>query len=454
MALDFENDEFIKRWLRGRNKSTVATYKQAMNAYLEFTQMTPKELIDEKLQDVQDTTKKPWEKETSEQRVRDFNIWLQTKFKKENGQIGLAPRSALVYCAAIVNFYNKHNLSLSIKLTREFGGAPKGENETEKMTAEQIEKLAYYAPTLRDKAVIWCMFQGGMDVSTLCSLNWGHIEKEILNPPVGAVMLRGLERKKELGRRFNTLIYRTATAHLRQYLEEEHGEEYWKKLKYDTPLFLGQKGERHAAYRIQQMMRKIAPDSGIAGSRQGAGDFNPLRPHALRASFSDQMAKAGASKQLIDYLMGHKLQFDTAYFGGESGLREAYVKYAEVVLEPKRAKPTQELEADLRSRIDELKTTIAEQSVLLQKTRREKELSESKIRRLEGEVELLAKRLQELPLTDAEIESNRADLFYAKFKEQEQINEELRTSLNQAIDGIKEMKAYYEKRMKKFEEKR
>lgn len=71
--------------------------------------------------------------------------------------------------------------------------------------------------------------------------------------------------------------------------------------------------------------------------------MNPLRLHALRASFSDQMAKAGASKILIDFLMGHKLDYDDAYFGGEEGLRESYVRYAEAALEPRQIKPATEL---------------------------------------------------------------------------------------------------------------
>ena len=33
--------------------------------------------------------------------------------------------------------------------------------------------------------------------------------------------------------------------------------------------------------------------------------------------------------------MGHKVAVDCAYFGGEEGLREAYVKYAKDALEPK-----------------------------------------------------------------------------------------------------------------------
>jgi hypothetical protein len=163
-------------------------------------------------------------------------------------------------------------------------------------------------------------------------------------------MLRSLERKKEPGRRFNTLIFKTAIAHLERYLREVHGEDWingksvlFGELKYDTPLFLRREGKRHAGSRFSEMMRKIAPDSEIAGTRQEAADLNPLRPHALRASFSDQMAKAGASKILVDYLMGHKLSYDDAYFGGEEGLRESYARYAEAALEPRQIKPATEL---------------------------------------------------------------------------------------------------------------
>lgn len=46
---------------------------------------------------------------------------------------------------------------------------------------------------------------------------------------------------------------------------------------------------------------------------------------------------------LIDYLQGHKLGFDCAYFGGEEGLREVYVRYAKLALEPKRIKAAPEL---------------------------------------------------------------------------------------------------------------
>lgn len=63
------------------------------------------------------------------------------------------------------------------------------------------------------------------------------------------------------------------------------------------------------------------------------------------------MAKAGASKILVDYLQGHKMKYGTAYFGGESGLRERYVEYAKEVLEPRRIKGSRELEEQFQKRI-------------------------------------------------------------------------------------------------------
>jgi hypothetical protein len=69
------------------------------------------------------------------------NRKLTEEYVKENGTKGLAPKSAICYSAAILNFYRKHNLRLNVALTKEFEGATKGENESEKMTAEQIRDL-------------------------------------------------------------------------------------------------------------------------------------------------------------------------------------------------------------------------------------------------------------------------------------------------------------------------
>jgi site-specific recombinase XerD len=388
--LDWEHDKRLRHWLGNRKPNTVDAYQKAMTKYATFTKLTPEEMIQEKWLD---SKKPPFEQNVVEDRLRAYNKWLVEGYVKADGTKGMSPRSALTYCGAIADFYRRHNLPLNIKLTQEFSGATRGVNETEKMSSDQIQKLAYYAPNLRDKAIIWCMFQGGLDVSTVLCLNWGHVEKEIESPPMGAIMLRDLRRKKE-EKKFSTLIYKTAVRHLKLYLEERLGKDYTKKLKYEDPLFVGAKGARHDAQYVQGMLRNIAPDSGIASSGKIAtADLNPLRPHAMRASFSDQMAKVGASKQLVDFMMGHKLQFDTAYFGGEEGLRQAYIGYAEKALEPKG------LSSEVAGTIEEQKETIV---------RLENELTSVK-----RSIEPLSKALEKLVEQVGEVEAEKQlnDLF-------------------------------------------
>jgi integrase/uncharacterized coiled-coil protein SlyX len=379
-TVNLEQDKYVQRWLAGKKPNTVESYKLAMRLYLDFTKKIPEELILEKWNDMKKT---PIEQtDVAENRLRGFYSYLTEEYTDKRGR-HLSAGSAKIYVrGAIASFYQANKVPLIIK-SSEFEGAPRAENETEKMRPEQIEKLAYYAPTPRDKAIIWVGFQGGMDVSTLAGLNWGHVEKEIENPPLGAILLRGLLRTKIRGKatgRFSTCIYKTAVQHLRKYLEKQYGEDYAKKLKYDDPLFLGRHGKRIVPGDIQKMLRKIAPQSEIASGRLSHSDINPLRPHALRASFSDQMTKAGASKQFVDYLMGHKLSYGDAYFGGEQRLAEAYVKYAEQALEPKGLTP------NLEKTLEEQKDTIVRLENQLTQTQKAMEPLSKALERLVEQV--------------------------------------------------------------------
>ena len=275
-------------------------------------------------------------------------------------------------------------MPLHLKWREDFKAVPKPVNITEKMTASLVEKLAYYAPELRDKAIIWCQFQSGSDISTVLALNCGHIADEIEDSPMGAILLRNLVREKgEVPH--HSVIYKTAVKHLKMYLEERFGKDWLKEVKssknYDAPLFLGRSGARHHRQYYQALLREIAPLTFIANSRFEHADINPLRPHSLRASFNDQMAKEGAVKELRDFIMGHEVPFDCAYFGGEEGLRRAYVQYAELALEPKGIPP--DVESALQNQkatVDNLATMYAEE-----KKRREK---------MEALIEDLHKRLE------------------------------------------------------------
>lgn len=361
----FEEDKRLKHWLNNRPANTVRMYKVPWRLYYTFRGLTPDEAIDEKWEDMK---KKPQDQGKVEDEIRSFYKWLTTEYKITKGKRKgehLSAGSAVDYISAILDFYARHNLRLNIKLSKEFKQGMTGRpvNESEKMSPEQIDQLAYYAPSLRDKAFIWVQFQSGSDVSTVCKLNYGHVMKEINNPPLEAIKLKGLIRPKEPSKTYISFIYRTAVEHLKRYLEERWGTDYQEKLTWSSPLFTGEgkwKDKRAKPRMFQDMLRQVAMKSALIPKGQlEEADINPLRPHALRASFSDRMAKTGASKLLIDYLMGHKMKYGPAYFGGEEGLREAYVKYAKEALEPTGIESVDESVKKLRSVIEEQATIIA-----------------------------------------------------------------------------------------------
>jgi len=237
-----------------------------------------------------------------------------------------------------------------------FQGTPKAVNRTEKMSARQVEKLASFAPTLRDKAMIWCGFQGLMDISTTLSLNCGHIAEEIEDAPMDALLIRHLKRKKEKGRTFDTFLYKTAIRYLKLYLQERFGDDWLDKVKspeyYDKPLFVSRVGNRQDSQYVRDMMKGIAPLTDIANSRFYHADMNPLRFHALRASGSSLLRNDDMDKTLVKYLMGHRVEYDGAYIDGKD--RTTYVRHAERVLEPVTAESTRELEERLRGQEDKI----------------------------------------------------------------------------------------------------
>ena len=172
---------------------------------------------------------------------------------------------------------------------------------------------------------------------------------------MGAVMLRMLERKKEKGRTFDTFIYRTAIKNLKIYLQDRFGKDYAEKLQYDSPLFVNlygtRVGKRLEPRYVQEMLKRVAPKTGMAKSSLKDSDMNPLRPHALRASGSSLLKNDDMDKDVVNYMMGHKVDYDGAYMDGKD--RETYVRHAERVLEPKTAEIASELEDRLKDAEDE-----------------------------------------------------------------------------------------------------
>lgn len=217
--------------------------------------------------------------------------------------------SAQTFCAGIADFYSRHNLRLVFKWKEDFPAAPDPINKRfAELTPEQVGQIVGFASTLRDKAIIWCMYQSGMDISTTLSLNWSDVEGDILNERYvevegkqygPCIFLSNLVREKEKVR-YSTAIYKTGRRYLMMYLKERFGEDIVKGIKeyvqeyndraeewnkegrfkngrtYSSrekvsiaivPLFVGREGERHDSKYVLETLRDIAPKTNIVNSR-------------------------------------------------------------------------------------------------------------------------------------------------------------------------------------------
>jgi integrase len=366
------SDKYVSRWLKSRKPNTRRHYMISLRLFLEFSKKVPEELVMEKWHDTQKLP--PEQTDVAEHRLASFHKWLLEEYKKtgkyaKRGGAELAPLSASTRVGAVQSFYTANGVPLVVKklgVRGVFSANPKKENQSMKMSPEQVEKLAYYAPTLRDKALVWFLFQTGMDISIALRLDWRDIAEEFENPPLTKIeyengdikeipsVLLDVTRDKAGGKEFRTYITATAINMLRKYLVEKHGEDFAKKMQYKEPLFIGRnEKKRFRRQAFEQVLLEVAPKTELVKKeRLALASKNPLRPAALRASFSDALKGVRCDPDYIDYWMGHVSRYGGAYSSAE---RTDYCKFAYLALEPKGASP--ELERKLREQNQRLLDT-------------------------------------------------------------------------------------------------
>ena len=305
----------VKKWLAGKPEGTKIVYLGALNIYCEWRKMDPKELIDEI---EQDRNKSRREQGEVEYKLKEFYEWLSREKEKEvgvkkkkTGEKGVSPKRVHVIISAVRSFYRANGFPiLNLKLPK----APAlKRNHKLQIRAEHVRKLVEHAPTLRDKAIILMLFQSGMDVSTLCSLNYGDIARGLENneEPLAIRVVR-----KKAGIEYVTFIGRDAINALKAYLNKRRQKK--GKIEWNEPLFVKER-ERNGETRINRvlidkMLRETAILSGLVSREElENADMNPIRPHALRTAFATIMKLQGVNNEIVEYWMGHTLPYEATY---------------------------------------------------------------------------------------------------------------------------------------------
>jgi site-specific recombinase XerD len=306
-------DPILKRWLGNIvNKSTFYNSKSAFRLYSRFTGMTASQLIDEAIEDSRRDPRK--REDVVLHRLIKFYEWLTTEYvqkktvgkgKTKKVKKGISGLSAEMRVNVIRGFYSTFDITVRMKGKHRL---PKSKVENKRIVFKpedvwKVKALVDHARTPRDRAIILFHFQGGLDVSTLCDLNYGDIAEELEK---NSHPLKVETMRVKTGIDFYTFVGQDAIDAVKAYIAdmESRGVEFTNK----TPLFLQERGKKRLkTHNIQTMMKDLAVRAGFVSEGNNGNSFNPLGTHSLRESFGSLMINSGVPDTIVDFWLGHEI---------------------------------------------------------------------------------------------------------------------------------------------------
>jgi len=306
-------DSILKRWLGNIvNKSTFYNSKSAFRLYSRFTGMTASQLIDEAIEDSRRDPRK--REDVVLHRLIKFYEWLTTEYvqkktvgkgKTKKVKKGVSGLSAEMRVNVIRGFYSTFDITVRMKGKNRL---PKSRVKNKRLIFKpedvwKVKALIDHARTPRDRAIILFHFQGGLDVSTLCDLNYGDVAEELER---NSHPLKIETMRVKSGVEFYTFVGQDAIDALKAYLAdmESRGVDFTNK----TPLFLQERGKKRLkTHNIQTMMKDLAVRAGFVSEANNGNSFNPLGTHSLRESFGSLMINSGVPDTIVDFWLGHEI---------------------------------------------------------------------------------------------------------------------------------------------------
>jgi integrase/recombinase XerD len=311
---NIEQQYEVQRWLKARKKGTKNLYLIAIRAFMEYTGLSPKQLIDLAEEDRKKSARQRGDPEYKVSSFYDYlvNDYVQKgkgkTFRTPDGKKGLCRSTASSFANAIRGFYKQNGFPLILKLPK---SASKKENFKLPLRPPDIKRLFDAMANLRDKAILLTIYFSGLGVNELCDLTFGDVA-EGLQKNEEPLHLHLIRKKEEV--EFDTFLGAEAIDALKAYLAQRRRDE--ETLRENSPLFILQ----HTTKRGSNKLRKIYPNlveasftnaalkAGlVTREKLDAADINPCRPHAVRAAFVSILKNAGANNLIVEYLVGHAI---------------------------------------------------------------------------------------------------------------------------------------------------
>lgn len=391
------DDKALERWLGTiTRRGTKYNYRSAFRAYALFTGMTASALVDEALEDVKRDPRE--KKDIVLRRLIDFYHWMKTEYpKKSKGRYahkiigkGVSDKLSHMYVSAMRSFYATFGVVVRMKGRHSLPRA-RVRNKRLKVNAAQVKVLVDHARTPRDRAIILVLFQGGMDVSTLCSLRYGDVAEGLKKNehPLKLELFR-----VKTGVEYYTFLARDAVDALKAYIADLKARH--TQLRGGQPLFLQERGkDRLRTHNVQSMMKNVARASGFIDKENNGKAFNPLGPHALRESFGGIMINSGVPDTIVDFWLGHSIgQIAEAYKGPQyESLKKMYLEREHLLSVSAKRLNEKEFDEKVSAKVDERVEVLRQ---ILRRYEDENLLLQSQHRRTQEKIDLLEQKFMEM----------------------------------------------------------
>jgi len=407
---NWEENYELNNWLQDVKPKTRSEYLSVFRVYQGFTGLSPRQLIDEAEEELKLPRR---ERGGVKKRLLSFYDYLVKEYRPKKGRNarkgkpGISRyRAKKIVEGTLASFYKKNGFPQYIKVAE---ASPKKENFRVELSPGEVKRLVAKANSFRDRAIILTGYQGGLDAKTTTLLDVadlpegllesieshrGDFEKVLKDYP--SPWLLHIVREKE-GINFHTCMGWDAAENIILSLWERISNN--EELNIDSPLFSrvatgfylqNNTRERRIEERhIHNLMKKLAVNSGIISKeRLERADINPVGFHALRSSFSRILEASGMPKSYIDYMQGHKLEFNGAYSRPNSQkLKEVYKEH-----EHRLSISSTSSLGEVDKKLEDMKKSY---NTVIEDLQRKNKALESRVKALEEEQEAL-KDLAEL----------------------------------------------------------
>ena len=297
-------DESVKRWIANLKKkagwrTTVPSFLRTLYKFTEYSGKSPNELIA-----IASTAKKlaQLEELTSAtpvitELVQGFMNELLSSNRRE---------SARHVRTCLTSFFKANGISLELK---SIPRVPKKEEII--LSKEQIYAMADHAGSLRNRAIILCMYQSGLGVTALRNLNYGHLKKQLEKNRIPMrIRITSRIRRKVSQVPFYAFFGVETCDSLKAYINERNRkiqkmrekEANVRELTTNSPLFASEGknvpfGDRMAVSSLWRVVKDSAERASLEKEK--------IKPNSLTKAFKAELNRSPIDEEIRKYLMGN-----------------------------------------------------------------------------------------------------------------------------------------------------